>query len=199
MSGDIAIWLASICTIAAYSFLFKENRLFRIAEHLFVGLGAGYAIVMGYDNVLTKAWKPMVQKGELKLIIPMILGALVFARFIKGYNWVTRIPMALLIGMGTALALRGSIQAEFVEQIRATIIPLNSINNILVVLGTLGTLMYFFFTRNHNAWIDTGSALGRWVMMASFGAAFGNAVMGRISLLISRLQLIFGDWIHLIK
>ncbi|MGE5654780.1 MAG: hypothetical protein ACM3ZQ_11065 [Bacillota bacterium] len=199
MSSDLAIWLAAICTIACYSFLWKENRFFRIAEHLFVGLGAGYAIVMGFDNVLNKAWKPMIEKGDIKLIIPMLLGVLVFARFIKGYNWVTRIPMALLIGMGTALALRGTIQAEFVDQIRATVIPLTSLNNILVVLGTLGTLIYFFFSQKHNVVTDYGSRFGRWVMMASFGAAFGNAVMGRISLLIARLQVLFGDWIHLIK
>lgn len=199
MSSSLPVWLAAICTIATYSFLYKENRLFRIAEHLFVGLGAGYAIVMGWDNVMTKAWKPMVQKGEYKFIVPMILGALVFTRFVKGYNWLSRIPMALLVGMGTALALRGSIQAEFVDQISATVIPMNSINNILIVLGTLGTLVYFFFAQKHNAAIEYSSRFGRWVMMASFGAAFGNAVMGRISLLISRLQLMFGDWIHLIK
>lgn len=198
MSSDLAIWLAAICTIAVYSFLYKENRLFRMAEHLFVGVGAGYAVVMGFDNVVNKAWKPMLS-GDSMLIIPMILGVLIFARFNKKYNWVTRIPMALLVGMGTALALRGAIQAEFVEQIRATILPLNNLNNILVVFGTLGTLMYFFFTKNKSKIIGYGSHFGRWVMMAAFGTAFGNAVQGRISLFIAQLQLIFGSWIHLIK
>jgi hypothetical protein len=35
--------------------------------------------------------------------------------------------------------------------------------------------------------------------MVTFGAAFGNGVMGRISLSIGVLQNLFGEWIHLIK
>jgi hypothetical protein len=34
--------------------------------------------------------------------------------------------------------------------------------------------------------------------MAAFGAGFGYTVMARMSLLIARLQLLFGDWIRLI-
>ena len=40
--------------------------------------------------------------------------------------------------------------------------------------------------------------LGSWVLMITFGAAFGFTVMGRIALLAIRLEFLFDDWLWLI-
>ena len=202
MSKDLGVWIGVLCTLACYSFLYKENIFFRLAEHLFVGLGAGYAIVMGFNSIKNNAWTPLITKGQYLNLVPLIAGALLFARFLPGSNkWLARVPMAFMVGTGIALSARGAITAEFVSQIRATLIPLNSINNIIVVFGTVGVLSYFFFAQQFGRipGVKQGAVLGRYIMMATFGAAFGNAVMGRIALLVSRLQFIFGDWIHLIR
>jgi len=202
MTFELGILLAALMTIACYSYLFKENIMYRLAEHIFVGLGAGYAIAMGWNSIKNNAINPMINNGEFLQIVPLVLGVLLFTRFLPGSNkWLARIPMAFLVGMGVALSARAAILAEFVNQIRATIIPLNSIDNILIVVGTIGVLSYFFFSSKFTQGIPGlkyGSLVGRYVMMAAFGAAFGNGVMGRISLLISRLQFVFSDWIHLI-
>jgi hypothetical protein len=199
MSSDSGVWLAAILTIAAYSFLWKENRLYRAAEHIFVGIGAGYSLVMGYTNVVGKAWEPITGKGQIYLLIPVIMGLMLFARFAKSVNWASRIPLAFLVGMGAAVALRGAIEQQFVKQVQATMMPLNSLNNIIVVLGTIGVLSYFFFTFPKNRALSVSTDIGRWIMMVTFGAAFGNGVMGRISLSIGIMQFMFGDWIKLIK
>lgn len=201
MSMTLGIWLGALMTIACYSYLYKENVLYRFAEHIFVGLGAGYAIAMGWNNVRNVAVNPLLKEGKFIMIVPLALGILLFARFLPGSNkWLARIPMAFLVGTGIALSARAAILAEFVQQIRATIIPLNSVNNVLIVVGTIGVLAYFFFANKFTDGIPGlkyGSLVGRYVMMAAFGAAFGNGVMGRISLLISRLQFIFGSWLGL--
>jgi hypothetical protein len=36
------------------------------------------------------------------------------------------------------------------------------------------------------------------VLMVAFGASFAYAVMGRISLLVGRLQFLLGDWLGVI-
>ncbi len=199
MTQDIGIWVAALLTIAAYSFLYKENKFYRAAEHIYVGIGAGYSIVMGYSNILSKAWNPMVKEGQLYLLIPMVLGALLFTRFVRQVSWAARIPLAFLVGMGAAVALRGAIEQQFVKQIQATMVPLSTFNNLLLVFGTIGVLTYFFFTFPKNRVISVGSNIGRWVMMVTFGAAFGNGVMGRVSLSIGIMQFLFGDWIKLIR
>ena len=38
----------------------------------------------------------------------------------------------------------------------------------------------------------------RYVMMIAFGALFGNAVMGRMSLMIGRVHFLLADWLGLV-
>jgi len=196
MSWEFATWLAAIATLAIYSFLYSPNKIFTFFEHVYVGVGAGYGIVFGYNAIVRQGWEPML-KGKWILIIPMILGLLLFTRFIKSISWVSRLPLAFLVGLGAALSMK-AIESDFLVQIRATMIPWSSLNNILLVLGTVTALTYFFFTFPDSKVVRSGALAGRWFLMAAFGAAFGNAVMGRISLLIGELQFLFKDWIHLI-
>jgi hypothetical protein len=43
-----------------------------------------------------------------------------------------------------------------------------------------------------------GARVGTWFLMVAFGASFGYTVMARVSLLISRVQFLLRDWLHLI-
>lgn len=100
---------------------------------------------------------------------------------------------------GSRIALRGAVVEQFVRQVRATMVPLNSINNFILVFGVVTVLSYFFFTFPRTRVLKLSSTCGRWLIMLTFGAAFGNAVMGRISLFIGVLQFMFGKWILLIR
>jgi hypothetical protein len=197
LSTDLTIWLAAVSSIGVYSFLYKENPVSRFIEHLFIGLGAGYGLVMGFTNLQTKAFGPIASGKNPMMIVPMVLGALLFARFVPQYRHLGRIPIALMTGVGTALTLRGTVVADFVGQVRAGIMPVNSINSLIMVAGTVGTLMYFFFTTKKNEVVSAGATIGKYIMMVTFGAGFGNATMGRISQLIGRLDLILGQWLGL--
>ena len=48
----IGAWLAAFLTISILSFLYKENPLYKIAEHLFVGTSAGWGVVIAYWQVI---------------------------------------------------------------------------------------------------------------------------------------------------
>ncbi len=67
MSTSSGVWVAALLTIFAYSYLYKDNPMFKFAEHLFVGIGAAQAIVMGYQNIVEQAWKNM-SKGPVNVI-----------------------------------------------------------------------------------------------------------------------------------
>jgi hypothetical protein len=71
-------------------------------------------------------------------------------------------------------------------------------NNILFLVIVLCVLSYFFFTFSHvrNPVLRSSSRLGRLFLMVCFGAIFGGAVQGRMSLLIDRLGFLFRDWLH---
>ena len=52
LSEIIGAWLVALLTLSILSFLFKENPLYKAAEHLFVGISAGWAVVIAYWQVI---------------------------------------------------------------------------------------------------------------------------------------------------
>lgn len=200
MSTSLTVWVGAIFTIGAFSYLFKENQFYKAVEHIYVGMAAGYSIVMAYTNLVGKVWKPVLDKGELLPLVPFLIGLLFFAPYFGDrHRWMRRFPLAFITGIGAGITIRTAIEQQFMRQITATILPMSSLDNMLIVLGVLSVVSYFFFTLKPNPVVSGAADAGKWVIMITFGAAFGNAVMGRISLLIGRIQFMFGEWIHLIK
>ena len=73
--------------------------------------------------------------------------------------------------------------------------PLQGVWAVLLLIGVVGTLTYFFFSREHKGLIGAGSRIGIAAIMISFGASFGYTVMARVSLLIGRCYFLINDWI----
>ncbi|MBI4727519.1 hypothetical protein HY768_09960 [candidate division TA06 bacterium] len=196
------IWLAALLTLCIYSFLYKDNPLYKFAEHVYVGISAGYFVAAEFHNVvLPNLWIPLTTNFAHKyyLIIPGVMGLLVFFAFSRKYNWLLRFPISMVVGMGAGLSVTAFLSTDVLAQTQATLIPMNSLNNFLLVLGVLATLVYFFFSAEHKGFVGAGAKLGVWYLMIAFGAAFGYTVMARISLLIGRMQFLLGDWLHILK
>ncbi len=197
---SLGVWIAAFLTLATFSIVFDENPFYRIAEHLYVGVSAGHAITMGWQNIRDLSWNPMVNKGDMVAFVPFLLGLLLYTRFLRGdMRWLNRIPASLLVGVGTGLAIGRTIQTDLLGQISATMIPLNNLDNIVILFGTIGAICYFFFSFKQGGPIKLGAQVGRWVMMVAFGSAFSNTVMGRLSLFIGRVQFLLGDWLGVLR
>ncbi len=200
MSTDIVTWVGAIVTIGALSYLFKENALYKAVEHIYVGAAAGYAITIGYQNLVTKAWGPLTTQGNVLVLVPVLLGLMLFAPYFGSkLAWTRRYPLSFVIGVGAGITIRSAIIEQLTKQMASTALPLTRINNVFIVVGVLATLCYFFFTFKPSPALNGGAEIGKWVIMITFGAAFGNAIMGRVSLIIGRVSYLFGEWIHLIK
>ena len=58
-------WLSAGLTIAIFSFLYKDNPFFKIAEHLYLGAGMGWLFQVSVFSVWgPKIWTP-VSHGDL--------------------------------------------------------------------------------------------------------------------------------------
>jgi DNA uptake protein ComE-like DNA-binding protein len=66
-------------------------------------------------------------------------------------------------------------------------------SKLLLLLGLLAGLVYFYFSIEQKGAIGKVSRFGIWVLMIGFGASFGYTVQGRISLAIGRVIDIVGD------
>lgn len=200
MSTSPDVWLAAFLTLAMFSLaIYKENPVYRVAEHAFIGIGAGHAIVTGIQSIQTSGWNPLVNDGEYALIIPMILGLLLFTKYVKPVSHLSRITMAIVVATGAGLGLRGAVQAQLLNQISATFLSLNSFNNLIIVLGFVVGTSYFLFTKRYTRALEGPVGilpkLGRWFLMIAFGASFGNASMGFLSMLIGRALFLVRDWL----
>ncbi|MDI6824416.1 MAG: hypothetical protein QME87_08690 [Bacillota bacterium] len=199
MLQELTTWTAALATLAILTFLFAgDNKIFRFAQNVFVGVAAGYGLALAYSAAVRVGWTPLVSKGQWGYLVPMVLGLMLYTRFVRGVSYLSRTPMAFLVGLGASLSMKG-IATDFAAQIRATLLPLNTVNNLILVLGTASVLVYFLFTVKRHPVVNGVSTFGKWVLMAAFGAAFGNAVQGRISLFVGTLQFLLRDWLHLIS
>ncbi len=90
------------------------------------------------------------------------------------------------------------MQARVLDQIRGGALPLTSLTNVLLVVGLLGTLTYFFFSLKHKGVLGGLARIGIVFIMVGFGASFGYTVMSRVSLLIGRMNFLLHDWLHVV-
>jgi len=125
LSETIGIWLGAALTLCIFSFLYKDNPFYKFAEHLFVGISAGYWATLEWHNVFVpNLWKPLTQEGRLLLLVPFAFGILLFSRFTKKFGWLSRWSMALIIGIYAGIAIIGYGSGDLILQIQANLLPL---------------------------------------------------------------------------
>jgi hypothetical protein len=70
------------------------------------------------------------------------------------------------------------------------------LSNIILLLGLLASLVYFYFSVAHTGAIGKVSRVGVWILMIGFGASFGLTVQGRLSLAIGRAYSVLGRTVN---
>ena len=227
-------WVAVFFTLAIFSFLYKDNPFYKIAEHAYIGISAGYWLSIGFwtiiqPNLLGRLWPSKeyseesfwysiydflgsivpsifpnggIDKGhnmDLTYLIPLVLGIMMILSIFRQFNWMARWGIAYTVAIAAGLRAYGYLNSYILGQIKGTIVPLANteypifhisepslVNNLLILLGTVTGLLYFFFSKEQSGSFGKITRLGIYFLMISFGASFGFAVMGRISLLIGR-------------
>lgn len=196
------IWLRAYLILSLFSFLYRDNKFYKFSEHVFAGLSAGYYVgLIWHSVIIQQLYDPMFQEGQWYLIFPGILGVLMFARLSKNYTWLSRTSLAFVIGSTAGIYLISNLHGFVMKQTAATMISLSSRGSfaatllaVIVVIGVITTLVYFYFSKEHKGFLGGTAKVGIWFIMIAFGAHFGFTVMGRISLLIGRIQFLVNEW-----
>ena len=197
----IGVWLLVLMTLCILSYLYGDNPFYKIAEHIFVGVSAGYIFALTWwdqiwPNLFGRLFPSYVDAGfdfSPSYIIPLILGIFMLFRLIPSLSWLARFPIAFIVGMAAGLKVYVYINSNILMQIQNSAIDFSKsggeiFNHILVLLGVISALVYFFFSKEHKGTVGVISKIGIYFLMIKFGASFGFAVMGRISLLIGRFE-----------
>lgn len=153
--------------------------------------------------------------ADLWLVLAGVVGALWYFQFSKRHLWLNRIAVAVTMGAGAGLAIKRSF-FELLPQITRSFRPLfvtaahlpgsdpharllQSVENIVFMAATVSVLFYFFFVVRHERAAIRGTArAGRWFLMITLGAFFGNTFMTRLSALVERFRFLLSEWLMMI-
>ncbi|OGC89417.1 MAG: hypothetical protein A2W25_01670 [candidate division Zixibacteria bacterium RBG_16_53_22] len=236
------IWIAALLTIGIVSFLYRDNPVYKFCESLFVGISAGYWFVsLYYQNLLPKLFDNLgITKllglsqndgafqhifsghwdGRIWYVLAGILAIMMLLRLVSKIGWISRWPLAVVVGSTAGLYMITYFQSNFLSQLQNTVIPLVAIEriralpsagmtadqffaaylgNLVLIVGTLTGLVYFYFSKEHKGALGGAAKIGIYFLMITFGASFGYTVMSRMSLLIGRLYFLFGDWLGIVR
>lgn len=208
--------VAAILTLGIFSVLYRENRFFRLCEHLFIGVATGYGMVLAWtDNLKPQWWDALVgadgKGGHWWWVFAPMISLLYFTIYTRRYAWMSRVLMSTLLGVASGQVFK-AFAVEVMPQVASSFKPIGplaappgsptatmitySLNNFIFVFTLICVMIYFFFSFEHkNAVLKNGARSGRWLLMLGFGAMFGNTIMARFSLLIGRVTFLFFDWL----
>jgi hypothetical protein len=201
--------LGFVLTILVFSYIFVgDNVLFRIATHLFIGVTAGYvAIVVIHNIILPQMVFPFAgedRNAKLFAMLFLVLGALMLTKISPRLNKLGNPAMAYLVGVGAAAAIGGSVVGTIFPQVSASMSAFadnDLFDAIVIVIGTLTTLLYFHFgirrkdNEDHSTqrpvWLDAISRVGQFFIAITFGALFSGVYLAAITALIERMAFIW--------
>jgi len=173
-------------------------------------------------NAAAKANEP---HGQWWLIFALLLALMFYTVYFPKLSWMNRFLIGVLMGWSAGFAFQGFVSVV-APQLRTSFKPPvtgydlmqggaaehihQQMNNIqlgpvwfhpfalVFIVVLLCTMAYFFFSVEHRTtWIRRPANAGRYFIMIALGAIFGTTVMGRITLLIGRLDFLkntFADW-----
>ncbi len=129
-----------------------------------------------------------------------LFGLMFYTLFIPRLAWMSRLAMAIPLGLGSGYTFKAFV-LELGPQIDASLKPLYGdipllriVNNAIFLIVLLSVMTYFFFSIEHrHSAIRSPAQFGRWMLMVTFGIVFGNTVMGRFSLFISRADFLIRE------
>ena len=202
---NIGTWVAALLTLFALSFLYKDNPFFRFTESLFAGVSLGYYVGTTLNqtlmpNLITPLAHDFNQNWDL--LVPGLLGVMLYMRYLPKAGWISRYALAIYVAYYIGLDFTRRLHGEVLPQLARAIVPLSHLDShtvlysLVFAIGVFSVLIYFFFSKEQDAVTRRVARVGIWFLMVSFGAAFGFTVMGRVALLIGRLNFLILNWIY---
>ena len=202
---QFTLFFTAALVIMVYSFfLYKDNLFFHIAENLALAVALANATVVAIESLYSMTVLPAMSGKDPVMsafwIAALVLGALSMARLSKHYSWLTRWPLAFIVGSGIGLGLRGAVETQLLANIKATVLPLvggrtTPLDNIVWIIFPASIVAYFIFSKEHKEAWGIVCKIARYAMMFAFGAQFGSVTITRISslgVMVAKILQAFG-------
>ena len=208
MTDLVGLIIGLLLTLFIYSYLIGDNPLYRVSVHLLVGVSAAYAVVVVVRQLLLPIWQQVqanpASPDSVIWLVPILFALMLLARRLPSVSWLGNTSLALLVGVGAAVALIGSLTGTLWPQI-VGVQPATPLQGIVVAILTICTLLAFQFTalrpRSTGLWQPAiwqrgVTAVGRIVLTITFGALFAALVSTGLILLAERLNFFLTELVQ---
>ena len=213
ISGSIAFLL----TLFVFFYLIGDNLLFRATIYIFVGVSAGYVAVVTWQYLLNPQLVQPILSGasdeKIRAYIALFLVLLLLMKAVPSLSKLGTPSVALLVGVGAAVAIAGAVQGTLFPQ---TLTAINAfdlenanaqrvssgtqfIEATLMLIGTISTLIYFQFSAkrgddgkyHRNIITNTLAKIGKGFIAITFGVLFAGVFSAALTALIERLDFLY--------
>lgn len=207
---------AFVLTIFVFSYLIGDQILFRVAVYIFVGASAGYVASVAWHQVLVPHLVEPILYGsgntQLMALFPMLLVVLLLFKAIPSVSHLGTPSIAFMVGVGTAVAIGGAVQGTIIPQVSAASNSFDLVaaaqrgdsstmqlfEAILMLVGTISTLVYFQFTarrrddgtNRRNPITRITALIGGGFIAVTFGVLFAGVYSAALTALIERLSFL---------
>ncbi|MFH0748810.1 MAG: hypothetical protein V1915_02670 [Candidatus Bathyarchaeota archaeon] len=201
---DLIYTPIALLILIIWSAVYKQTIVFRVVLSSFVGVQMGFYFARYVQTTFwVQTFKPLIE-GNYILIIPVILGFMLFIRFFKPkHRMLSLYPAVLLLaftlGQTVAGNLIGMVYSQFIAtmKIPTTGDPLTIFNAVFGLVTVVTTMIYFVVTVEHKGLLGVVARIGRFLVLMSLGAAFGLFMMSRIGMVAGKLNYLTSVWLGL--
>lgn len=214
----ISAGISFIVTILILSYLIGDNPLFRATVYVFVGVAAGYVAAVAMNEIILPLLIQPIASGVVfanpglaaSLVVPLLGSVLLLFKVSPRLSHLGQLSMAYLVGVGAAVTIGGAVLGTLLPQITATFdnfdisraVERNTnaafmiVNGAAVLVGVIGTLVYFHFgasqksdgSVSRNVLVNIASWVGRVYIAVTFGVLFAGVYMAALTALIERMD-----------
>jgi hypothetical protein len=205
----VGAWISIFLTLCILSFLYEDNPVYKLAEHLFLGVSIGISITEIYYGVFKPNLLLKLGNGRLLSLVPLVLLAMLFFKVSRKWSWVARTPIAFIVAAYAGVKLTGEANANLMTQVAQTMPDLSAswaahglwdwqadgagvLSDVILVVGLVACLVHFYFSRvpatvtRYGARAAVFAGVGTTffatagVLVAGKGGPFGALIMGAL-------------------
>lgn len=198
--------IATLLSIMVLSRAVADNPLYRFAQYLLVGVALGYIASVLVNQTLVPAINQAAGPDPLESWIVLGVSGLLLLLLLPRFgrqrgSYLANVPLAVLFGIGAALALYGAARGTLVPQLLDSI-ALRRFNTtdlaaligaIVLLVAVIVTLLSFTYTQRGERATALGRGvrgLGRGLILATFGVFLAAVVTTYITALVGQLDAI---------
>lgn len=203
---EAGIWAGFVLTIFVYSYIIRDNFLYRLAVYTFVGMAAGYIAIVTVESVLVPWFELTLDPDEparLGLgLLPVLFGLLLLFKTSPRLGRLGNLGMAIIVGVGAGVALVGALTGTLIPLVDVTSRAGsgNILDGVLLFIGVASSLIYFQYLARRlpdgsverPRGIQLISTVGEGFIAVTLGAIYAAAILTSLTIFSERISFILG-------